>query len=111
DHEILLWDMSAPRYPVRKALLTGHADAVNAIAFSPDGRLLASSGAERGIFLWDVGDPARPVLLTRLPGHAGGVVSLQFGRDGHTLASGSRDRTVRLWDVTPAHPHELARTD
>ncbi|WP_103350742.1 BTAD domain-containing putative transcriptional regulator [Amycolatopsis sp. CA-128772] len=111
DHEILLWDTSAPRYPVRKARLPGHTDAVNAIAFSPDGRVLASSGAERGIFLWDVGDPDRPVLLTRLPGHAGAVVSLQFGRDGRTLASGSRDRTVRLWDVTPAHPHELSRTD
>ncbi|EOD57197.1 BTAD domain-containing putative transcriptional regulator [Amycolatopsis vancoresmycina] len=111
DHEILLWDTSAPRYPVRKARLPGHTDAVNAIAFSPDGRLLASSGAERDILLWDVGDPARPVLLTRLPGHTGAVVSLQFGRDGHTLASGSRDRTVRLWDVTPAHPRELSRTD
>jgi WD40 repeat protein len=83
--------------------LEGHHFEVYSVAFSPDGKTLASGGGYFSadlkpgeVFLWDVGTGA---LLHSLKGHAGGVWSVAFSPDGKTLASGSADRTVRLWDV------------
>ena len=87
------------------SLLTGHASAVRSIAFSPDGRTLAS-GAEREYFngtirLWDTATGAHKLTLE---GHTFRVLSLAFSPDGRTLASGSGDGTVCLWNtVTGAH--------
>ncbi|MGW1599947.1 nSTAND1 domain-containing NTPase [Streptomyces eurythermus] len=91
--------------------LNGHSQAVYAVAFSPDGRTLATGSGDRTIRLWSLADPARPVPLGRpLTGHTGWVYWLQFSPDGHTLASASRDRTARLWDVRdPRHPKVLGR--
>ncbi|HEU4478873.1 MAG TPA: PQQ-binding-like beta-propeller repeat protein [Pyrinomonadaceae bacterium] len=89
-------EIPAPTGQPRLIIQMGHDNAVNGIAFSPDGKLIATAGGERTVKLWD---SATGTELRSLVGHYDAVFAVAFSPNGKTIASGSYDGTVKLWDA------------
>ena len=89
ESALKLWDLDGSLLRTFR----GHTNQINATAFSPDGKLLASASDDKTVKLWKVDG----TLLTTLP-HDDKVNSVSFSRNGKLLASASDDKTVKLWD-------------
>ena len=79
-----------------KALLVGHSQVVNSLAFSPDSKKLISGGPDNIAIVWDI---ETQTLLHRLEGHRSYVHAVGFTPDGQRAVTGSYDNTLRLWRV------------
>jgi WD40 repeat protein len=100
DRIVTLFRLDGSAPPAR---LGGHTDGIKSLAFSGDGRLLASGADDHSVILWDVRRERE--LGRRLLVHTQPVVSVGFDRSGATLAAGSADGRVSVWDAA-----ELARS-
>jgi WD40 repeat protein len=89
----LLWRLCQDQ---SRTTLRPNSGFVGSVAYSPDGKVLASGGEKGTVKLWNL---AVGEAIAVLKGHTKAVVSLAFSPDGQILASGSEDRTMRLWDA------------
>ncbi|PSS03508.1 hypothetical protein PHLCEN_2v3989, partial [Hermanssonia centrifuga] len=90
-----VWEIT-PTGPVLEVSLQGHTEAVQGLAYSPDGRHLFSCSFDRTIRKWDAHSTNTPDPI--IPQSTSSIAGVHISHDGTRIASVSRDGTVRLWD-------------
>ena len=85
-----------PRHGPSGAVLKGHDGPITCLAFSRDGKSLASGSRDSSAMVWDVATGTARATLAR---HTSAVTSVAFAPDGKTLATGSLDWTAKVWDL------------
>jgi WD40 repeat protein len=93
DNEVYVWQIAESRLVLT---CKGHTAWVQSLAFSPDGRLVASGSHDHTVRVWDV---ETGQCIKTLRQHNSGIHAIAFSADGATLVSGSDDRTIRVWTV------------
>ena len=92
-----LHNVNFTRADLSQSVFAKQLTSILSVAFSPDGRLLATADVNGEIHLWQIA-LGQPILSCK--GHAGWVHSIAFSPDGKMLCSASSDHTVKLWDVS-----------
>ena len=125
DGTVRMWNLANPASPRLLAKVSADgtdagaaanetgtgSTAVSSVAFSPDGRMLASVDVDDTIELWDIANPAdpRPLSQPSAP-NTDQVFSVSFSPDGQVFASAGYDGAVRLWNVSdPKIPQPLGQ--
>ncbi|MEV0616426.1 AAA family ATPase [Nonomuraea sp. NPDC050404] len=113
DTGVVLYDTAVPSSPRQTDRLLSSADP-SSLAFSPDGRMIASGDSDGRITLWNLQRAGRPVtygppFVGHQKGESKNIYALELSVDGSMVATGGRDTTVELWDTTePARPRRLS---
>ena len=103
-----LWNLICAR---ELCQMPGHGQPLLALAFSPDGQILATTAKDKTIKLWNLADQTE---ITTLTGHKLAANAVVFSRDGTILASAGANKTIKLWDlanqteITSFGGHKLA---
>ena len=93
DNIVRVWEVATGEEQFE---IAGHVGRADAIAFSPDGKMLASGGRGGEVFLTDAEAGTR---IREFHFHESGITSLDFSHDGSRIISGSHDRTARVFNV------------
>jgi WD40 repeat protein/serine/threonine protein kinase len=93
DRTVRIWNLAAAR---EKLILREHVGGVPTVAFSPDGKFLASAGKDRAVRIWD---PATGRLVHKLTGFDEAVETVAFSPDGALLATGDWAGGIRFWQI------------
>jgi WD40 repeat protein len=94
--ELVAFDAKGARTAAPPTAIAAHKDLIHALAFSPDGKTLASCGYDRVIHLWDA---ASGKLVHTLKDHSDAVYAVAFHPKQPLLFSAAADRTVKVWNV------------
>jgi hypothetical protein len=105
--EVRVWDVATGK---EYAEFVGHKGRVYCVAFSPDGRMLATGGSDRTVRLWELASGRQRAQFN---GHEGSISGIAFSPDGRVLAASSPDAPIYLWDVAGRleQPQRLAPAD
>jgi len=90
------WQPSTPTTPPDVFVQLGHSENVNAVAFSPDGKLALSGSRDKTLKLWEVSSGRE---IRTFKGHSSSINAVVFSPDGKLALSGSYDNTLKLWQV------------
>ncbi|EUC60433.1 vegetative incompatibility protein HET-E-1, putative [Rhizoctonia solani AG-3 Rhs1AP] len=101
DGSLCIWDKQTGTRA--SELLAGHKDLVTCVAFSPNGKLAASSSRDTTIRVWVILEKLK-IVSHELTGHSAAVNSIAFSPNSAIIASGSSDKTIRLWDSKAMRP-------